>query len=242
MSIFCRYISICLAIVCCAGALFPAAALADEPYGPPNLLKTELTPFTKTTLESAQTNSSVLSLTQASPSPLAIASPARRLAHRSLADRLVQAKVYLPGRMVIGKPATFVIHGKPGWHAALAMADRDSGAKAIYGHDLRLGPDRKVVSIGVIPESGILELTIETPIQGDLIGQNLFFEAALWSAEDYSDLTLATPITSEGQEGVKNGVQVAADFEDKRGVKIVPDTGIPMNQRGTINTLDSGRP
>jgi hypothetical protein len=145
--------------------------------------------------------------------------------------------------MVLGKPATFVINGKPGWHAALAMADKDSGAKPIYGHNLRLGPDRKLVSVGVIPESGVLELTIETPIQGDLIGSNLFFEAVLWSAPDFSDCVLALPITSEGQEGVKNGVIIAADFEAKKGVQIVPDGAVPLNLRGGgAQTLDSGRP
>lgn len=242
MSTFFRYISICLAIVCCICAQFPAISAGEEAYGPPNLLKTEPTPFTKTSKEAEQSNSGALSLTPVSTNAMSATSPVRNL-RRSLADRLIPAKVYLPGRMVLGKPASFVIHGKPGWHAALAMADRDSGAKPIYGHTLRLGPDRKLVSVGTIPESGVLELTIETPIQGDLIGLNLYFEAALWSSPDYSDLVLATPITSEGQEGAQNGVQVAADFEDKRGVKIVPDAAIPMTQRGVgTSTLDSGRP
>jgi hypothetical protein len=244
MPTFRRYISNCLGIAFAAAVFAGAASAAsDETFGPPNLLKTQPTPFTRSATSSDQSNSSVLSLQSTNEAAQGGESPIRRMGHRSLADRLVQSRVYLPGRMVLGKPASFVIHGKPGWHAALAMADKDAGAKPIFGHPIHLGPDRKLVAVGVIPESGVLELTIETPIQGDLIGSNLFFEAALWSAPDFSDCVLATPITSEGQEGVKNGVLVAADIEVKKGVQIVPDGGIPLMQRqGAAHTLDSGRP
>jgi hypothetical protein len=56
---------------------------------------------------------------------------------------------------------------------------------------IRLGSDRKVVAIGQIPESGILVLNIETPIEGDLIGLSLYFEAATWSQSDMSDVEIA---------------------------------------------------
>jgi hypothetical protein len=243
MPIFRRYISNCLGIAFAAAVFAGSASASEDAFGPPNLMKTQPTPFTRSATSSELSNSGVLSLQAASGVRDSGDSPVRRLGRRSLADRLVQSRVYLPGRMVLGKPATFVIHGKPGWHAALAMADKDSGAKPIFGHTIHLGPDRKLVSVGVIPESGVLELTIETPIQGDLIGSNLFFEAALWSAPDFSDCVLATPITSEGQEGAKNGVLVAADIEVKKGLQIVPDGGIPLMQRqGAAQTLDSGRP
>src|SRR5262249_8379515 len=132
------------------------------------------------------------------------------LPHRSLSDRLIQSKLYLPGRLVIGRTAEFTIKGRPGYFVALAMADKDSGAKPVYGRSLRLGPDRKLVSLGRIPEDGILHLVIDTPVEGDLIGLPLFFEAAIWSKPDFSDLEIASPVTSEGQVGVKNGVIVAA--------------------------------
>lgn len=235
---------ICLSLLA-ASTFLAAAAKADEIYGPVNLLKTMATPFgpAASRLDSAG-QVGVLKL----PGSAALAAPplslkgSRQLGHRSLNERLVTARLYLPGRMVLGRPAEFIIKGKPGSHVALAMADRDSGAKPINGHPLHLGPDRKLVSLGTIDESGVLQLCIETPIEGDLIGQHLFFEAALWHSSDFSDLILATPVTSEGQEGIRNGVMVAAEAEQKRGVKIVPDTAIPLQQRGAaLQGLDSGR-
>lgn len=145
--------------------------------------------------------------------------------------------------MVLGRPAEFTIKGRPGYHVALAMADKDSGAKPIYGHSLRLGPDRKLVSMGDIPSEGILQLVIETPIEGDLIGQNLFFEAAIWRRPDYSDLEIATPVNSEGQIGAKNGVLVSAEPEQKRGVRFVPDTTMPTQKiLESSFGVGSGRP
>ncbi len=166
-----------------------------------------------------------------------------QLAHRSLSDRLVQSKLYLPGRMVIGKTAEFTIKGRPGYWAALAMADKSSGAKPVFGHAVRLGADRKLVSVGQIPEGGILQLVIETPIEGDLIGQPLFFEAALWSSPDFTDLEIASPVTSEGQIGVKNGVLVAAENEQKKGLKFVPETTMPSQHvTNPAYGVGSGRP
>ncbi|MFX5656415.1 hypothetical protein ABTE24_19780, partial [Acinetobacter baumannii] len=84
--------------------------------------------------------------------------------------------------MSLGKVAEFTVKGKPGQWVALAMADKDSGAKPVFGHKLRLGSDRKLVAVAKIPEnSDVVKLLVETPIQGDLVGSNLYFEAALWS-------------------------------------------------------------
>jgi hypothetical protein len=86
--------------------------------------------------------------------------------------------------MLLGQTSRFTVKAKPGMIVAIAMADRDKGAKPIAGHDLRLGSDRKVVAISKIPDTGVAEIFVETPIEGDLIGQYLFFEAAVWSKAD----------------------------------------------------------
>jgi len=245
------------------GLCFTAATAAEETYGPVNLVKTMPTPFSapSAAADSAAPSASgrlvpgtglKLSLGQAtSPAGAGSASTSSathsllsRLPHRSLSDRLVSSRLYLPGRMILGKPAEFTIKGKPGSSVALAMADKDAGAKPIYEHRIRLGADRKVVSVGKIPDSGVIELVIETPIQGDLVGQYLFFEAALWTQPDFSDLEIAAPVTSEGQVGIQNGVLIAAEAEQKRGLRFVPDSAVPLLQRDlpSGHTLDSGRP
>jgi len=164
--------------------------------------------------------------------------------HQALADRLLSSRLYLPGGMVLGRTAEFTVKSRAGQIVALAMADRNTGAKSIGGHTIRLGPDRKVVAVGVVPESGVLNLTIETPIQGDQVGAFWYFEAALWSKADFSDLEIATPVTYLGQETAQNGVMTMAEPDGRRGVRITPDYGNPMEQQQRFGDahLDSSKP
>ena len=207
-----------------------------EVYGPPNPLKTFPNPFA--------TASSVEAAPEEAPTGLTLP-PGTTRTRLSLAQRLVPLRVYLPGKMVIGKSADFVVKGRPGSHVAIAMADKDSGAKPILGRLLRLGPDRKVVGVGTIPESGVLTLTIDMPIQGDLIGLPVFFETAIWQKADFSDLEIASPVKSETVEEIAdkpNGILVSEDkTEQKKGIRFVPDSGVPLHQRGNVS-LESGRP
>jgi hypothetical protein len=155
-------------------------------------------------------------------------------------QRLGQARLYLPDKMCLGRTCEFTVKGKPHSWVAIAMADKNEGAKPINGHPIRLGSDRKVVAIGQIPDSGVRTLNIETPIQGDLIGSSLYFEAAIWSKDDMSDVEIAATIPSEGTAKESNGVLIAAEPDTKRGIRLVPQTSIPgmrqtALQQGTLS-------
>lgn len=212
------------------------AMSADEVFGPPNLLKAGSTPF----------NSAVDSSVKKDTNSLTLDTPPG-IGRSLLSRRLVPCRVYLPGRVVIGKPAEFVVKGRSGQQAAIAMADKNTGAKALYGKEIRLGADRKLMTFGTIPDTGVLSLFVDIPIQGDLIGQHLYFETAVWSRPDFSDLEIAAPVKSEigdaDPEHV-NGVIVTAEADQKRGIRFVPESGVPLHQRGKTGTtsLDSGRP
>lgn len=161
----------------------------------------------------------------------------------SLARRLVPNRVYLPGKLIIGKPAEFVVKARPGSHVAIAMADKDSGAKALFGQPLRLGPDRKLMAAGVVPETGLITLIVDMPIEGDLIGLPVFFETVIWQKPDFSDLELASPVKSESASEIAskaNAVIVAGENIKKRGLRFEPDSGVPLYQRGD-RSLESGR-
>lgn len=221
----------------CLGGIFSPTTGQEEVYGPPNLLKTTATPFSP----SADSQSTE----ENNPGNRFSTNGTTAGHHLNLGHRLISnARVYLPGRMVLGRSEEFVVKGPPGSSAAIAMADKSSGSKSIYGHTLRLGSDRKLVSLGKIPESGVLALYVETPIQGDLIGQHLFFETVIWSKSDFSDMQIAVPVKSEisdTDKDVANGVIVSGESEHKRGVRIVPDAAVPLYQRRSSG-LDSGRP
>lgn len=226
---FARFLAIVLYFVMLASS---ALAADSEVYGPVNLLKTMTTPFGSPLSEGDKS---------ATLAPMSLHSSLSK----SLSTRLLPPRLYLPGRMVIGQTAEFIIKGKPGQWAALAMADKNTGAKPIYGHELHLGADRKVVSLGEIPDTGVLSLVIDTPIQGDLIGQKLYFEAAVWKRPDFSDVELASPVPSETvgtPSPHENGVLVAGEIQKKKGLRIVPDGMMPMQLKQQQSTLDSGRP
>jgi hypothetical protein len=198
----------------------------EEVYGPQNLLKTTPNPFsTKNTLANQQEEAVVeLGLIELSSTT----KPQRR----SLTERLNAPKLFLPERLVLGKCSEFIIKGPPGFYAAIAQAEKNTGAKPIYGHKLRLGSDRKVVAMGKIPESGVLPLFVEAPIQGDLVGGTLFFEAAVWSSPDFGDLTIATCMSPLRNGSDENSVLIAADVEKKNQGLFTFD---PTKMKGITN-------
>ncbi len=183
----------------------------SETYGPVNLLKTLKTPFNSLSRNSNGSDREQNILTLSSVT-----------AHHNL---LSNTNLYLPGTIYIGKSANFIIKAKPNSFVALAMADKDSGASPILGNKIRLGADRKVVGVGVIPANGVYNLAVEIPVEGDLIGQYLYFVAVTWTKPDFSDLEVAEPITAERVPTPHfNGVIVQSFVEEaKKGIKFVPD-------------------
>lgn len=213
---------------------FPALA-EDEVFGPPNMLKTFPTPFSSAPRATVSENDKPIT------QPISIGR--RTLASRlKLTDRLVPARVYLPGRMVLGRSEEFIVKGKAGSWAAIAMADKNTGAKDIAGHKIRLGPDRKLVSLVRLGESGIGQMFVETPVQGDMIGQNFYFEAVVWSKDDFSDAEVAETVSPEQTEGADNGVLVAAEAEVKKGLKFGTANVVPPSQHSIPGSLDSNKP
>jgi hypothetical protein len=231
-----RQAAIALAISFLVPAFCLPALAEGEEFGPPNMLKTFPTPFTRGSQQTGSANDDPVT------QPISI-SGRRTLASRlRLADRLVPPRLYLPGRMILGRSEEFIIKGKPGAWAAIAMADKNSGAKDIAGHKIRLGADRKLVSLIRIGEGGIGQMFVETPVQGDMIGQNFYFEAVVWSKDDFSDAEVCQTISPEQTEGADNGVLVAAENEVKKGVKFGTTTALPPSQHSIPGSLDSNKP
>lgn len=226
--------------------LFPAILLfvlaivqlpaVGEEYGPVNLLTTMRTPFSAVE-QADQWQASINS----NPDEIAIAHVDESLSSR-LSARITQPRLYLPGTMVLGEVAEFTIHAKPGKWCALAIADKNAGAKPVLGHTLRLGPDRKVVAITQIPSSGVGTMLVETPIEGDLVGGNLYFEAALWSNTDMSDVEFAQCVASNsaaGQTG-SNGVLIAGQPGKTKGIRVIPDTRPLVIKQTSLNSDKPG--
>jgi hypothetical protein len=166
-------------------------------------------------------------------------SPNAPTGRRSIANRLTQSRLYLPERMVLGRVADFTVKAKPGKWVAIAMADKDNGSKPVLGHPLRLGPDRKVVGTVKVPESGLATISVECPIEGDLIGSFLYFEAAVWSDDKMNDMEIAQCVSTESKGAGFNGVLIEQQFELKKGVKIIPTSVGPFTKSGQTSDLTS---
>lgn len=231
-----RHAALGLALSLLVPVFCSPALAADEVFGPPNMLKTHPTPFTRGSQQAGSANDDPIT------EPISI--PGRRtLASRlKLSDRLVPPRLYLPGRMILGRSEEFIVKGKPGAWAAIAMADKNTGAKDIAGHKIRLGADRKLVALVRIGEGGIGQMFVETPVQGDMIGQNFYFEAVVWTKDDFSDAEVCQTISPEQTESADNGVLVAAENEVKKGVKFGATTALPPSQHSIPGSLDSNKP
>ena len=207
-------------------------------YGPQNLLKTMRTPFTTSVSNESQSYYSpddTIGLT-----PIAISNKPLSLNRNSLEQRFHGPKLFLPSRMVLGECSEFVLKGSPGFYAAIAMSESNKGAKPMSGHKLRLGADRKLVSLGTIPETGMLSLFVETPIQGDLVDTSLYFEGVIWSKPDFSDLQITSTVLTSQSGSDENGVVVVGQQEKKQRA-VVFDVSKPMSTR-TVGGLSSGHP
>ena len=235
-----RYAAKILAMSLAVSLLVPtmgAPALAqDEVFGPPNMLKTFPTPFSSAPRPAASASEE--------PETEPISIPGRRsLASRlRLSERSAPPRIFLPGRMILGRAEEFIVKGKAGSWAAVAMADKNTGAKDIAGHKIRLGADRKLVSLVRIGESGIGQMFIETPVQGDMIGSNFYFEAVVWSKDDFSDAEVCQTVSPEQTVGADNGVLVAAEAEVKRGLKFGTASSVPPSQHTPAGSIDSNKP
>jgi hypothetical protein len=214
-----------LSFACCS---MPANS---DQVGPVDLLKTMPTPFG--TAGKEEKKSQIVDENE----PIGISHSENSLSRR-LSDRVMGPRLYLPGSMVLGAVAEFTIKGKPGKWVALAMADKNAGCKPVMGHTLRLGPDRRLVAIAQIPESGVGRLLVETPIEGDLVGEKLYFEAAIWSDKEMNDVEFAQTIACDNAKD--NGVPISGQTDPKRGIRIVPDTRPMMIKRN--DGLSSGKP
>ncbi len=205
----------------------------DEQFGPPRP-KAIKTPFGESSSQkSSEPTDSLGSISISTSSPLG---------RRMLSDRMRHSRMYLPDKMVLGRVAEFTVKGKPGEWVAIAMADKDKGSKPVLGHEVKLGPDRKVVATGQIPESGVAELLVECPVEGDLVGSYLYFEAAVWKEDNMKDTEIAQCVPSEGKGAGFNGVMIQPQDEQKKGVRIIPTTTAPFLQQAGQQGLSSPHP
>lgn len=104
--------------------------------------------------------------------------------HESRLSRLLIRKsdLYLPTRLVMGEEARFVVKAQPGSHVKVFLSATGEGYMLPNGTPLRVGTDVQELT-GVVPESGVLELSLEMPQDESLQGQVVYVDAVAGLSE-----------------------------------------------------------
>ena len=50
-----------------------------------------------------------------------------------------------------------------------------------------------------VPSTGLATMMVECPVEGDLVGQFLYFEAAVWADEKMTDMEIAQCVSTESK-------------------------------------------
>jgi len=146
------------------------------------------------------------------------------------------AQVYKPTKLIIGKENIFIIKGKAGSFVSLAYSYSNKGSQEFYGQELRLGSDFKTIE-GVIPSNGLLELRMNLPKDNTLALKTMFFEVAVWTKKDFSDVELAIIIAPNGRETDSNDILVALPPDNPNKPTISPS--IPGTSIDAIKTMQA---
>ena len=139
-------------------------------------------------------------------------------------------EIFKPSRLIIGSKTVFIVKAEPGSSVTFILSDERDGSEPFYGQHLRLGDF--VYSInGTVGEKGITELKVELPDEKNLTGNIFYFEAIVWKNKDFSDLTKAKIIGTNGKETGSNAI-IAARKPEK---KSMPGFGQAMPGIGDIS-------
>lgn len=153
-------------------------------------------------------------------------------------SQLIRKKpsMYLPSRMVIGIENKFTLQGNPGTQVVLYLSPDAEGMKAPDGQMLRVGTENQEVS-GIIPDNGVLELTVPLPNEEELVGKNIFVEAIGWKSEDYSDLSVFELVDSTGRRSSENYLAISKQSNGKGAFVLPSMPGMPAGLMQQISNL-----
>lgn len=149
--------------------------------------------------------------------------------------------VYKPTKFYIGKETGFIIQAQAGSNVALFVSDTNDGASLFYGNKLRLGSDMKTQE-GIVPENGILEMTVNLPDDKNLDGKIIYFEVAVWKDESYNDLKIAKILASNGRETDSNAIQAYLPVGNLSRPSFMPVLpGAPPELYDTVKNLHNDK-
>lgn len=129
-----------------------------------------------------------------------------------------QSNLYLPTRLVMGESTRFVVKSNPGDKVKVLLSAKGEGYTLPNGTPLHVGAEVQELT-GTVPDTGVLELTIEMPKDEALEGQTVYVDAAAGpSDEALKPIDLIDPT---GRRAEAN-VLVIAKPAEKGGPNFMP--------------------
>lgn len=148
--------------------------------------------------------------------------PETKPIRQSRLSQLIQrpAQLFMPSRLLIGQENKFLIRGLAGKKVMLYLSSQAEGLAAPNGQALRVGPENQQLG-GVIPESGVLALSLEVPKEEALADQVVYVEAIQWQNPDYSDLSVIQLLDPSGRATADNRIALFLP-DEKQGAMLMP--------------------
>lgn len=147
-------------------------------------------------------------------------------------------EVYKPTRLIIGQENKVLIKAEPGSCISLAYSESNTGAAPLYGQKLRLGSDLKTTE-GIVPQNGLLELSIMLPDNKEFEGKTFYIEVAVWKNKDFSDIQLAKIVAPSGRETSSNSIVAALPPKNANKPTFTPTLpGAPLEMMQTMKFIE----
>jgi len=134
---------------------------------------------------------------------------------------LRKSDLYLPTRLILGQETRFIVKAQPGHKVRLFMSATEAGYVLPNGTSLRVGTDVQELS-GVVPENGVLELTMSMPQEAELEGQVVYIDAAAGPTDEA--LAPMDLVDATGRRTAQNSLVITKQVTSK-GPALLP--GMP---------------
>ena len=157
--------------------------------------------------------------------------------YQSRLNQLVQKRpmLYLPLRLVLGEENQFTVKAPAGSKVMLYVSPVDGGFITPNGIALRVGDDHEQF-YAEVAENGVSQIKVDMPAEEDWEGRELFVDALVWQAEDYSDMQEMQLVDASGRRTNTNALTMVKP-SDSKGWGIMPS--IPGVNTATLQQLEN---
>lgn len=158
----------------------------------------------------------------------------------SLKDLLQRRpQLYLPSLLVSGKDAVFTVKARPGDSVHVILSSQNQGGGQLNnGQALRVGQPTWDAE-AIVPESGVVQLTVRVPEDLDQRTDLQFVEAVVTSSSGQAQ-QVADVIDSSGFPNSRNAVGVSAPSDTGQTLILPGDMNMSGIMRGITSLQDIG--